>query len=454
MKLILSTLILLVTSVVVFAQPTFDKAKIDSYFDVLEANSRIMGSLMLSKDGNIIYQRSLGYARISETGKLKNNSGTKYRMASVTKLFTSVMIFQLIEEGKLALDTKLSKFFPQIANSDKITIDNLLSHTGGVLSFELTDDYDSWSFQPQSKEEMVKRFAKYKPQFSPGEKWSYSNTGYVLLAFIIEAVTNSTYSDELDKRIVNKIGLRNTHSGLKKPADENVAFSYKIVNGKWELERPRDLSAWVGAADIISNPNDLNFFMAALFGHKLISDASLKIMTTASSLNSSVGKDIFRGNISNEIAKETFLHHGGLDEFVSYTSFLPEGGYALSFCFNGNNFYRGKIFFAVWNAVFQKPITIPSFTIINLPADKLSKFEGVYRSANNKETAILKREKETLTFKFSNMKQAIPLLPIDELTFINNEFGRTLEFRKNADGTVQSFRHFYGRGESAWARSK
>lgn len=140
---------------------------------------------------------------------------------------------------------------------------------------------------------------------------------------------------------------------------------------------------------------------------------------------------------------------------------FAEGNYAFSFSFNGSNFYRGKIFFAVWNAVFQKPVSFPSFALLNLPADKLSRFEGIYRTTANKETATIKFENGVLNFKFSNMKNTIPITPIDELNFINNEFGRTLnefgrtlEFRENADKSILSFRHFYGRGESVWTKSK
>jgi D-alanyl-D-alanine carboxypeptidase len=438
------------------AQATFDQAKLDAFFDVLATNNRLVGTVSLTKDGVTLYERRLEDKNTTDRSLRTTPTGSisvpTYRVGSVTKLFTSVIVFQLIEEGKLSLDTKLSLFFPQVANSDKITIDHLLSHTSGIPSFELQDDYDNWRFDPHNRVALLKRYTGYKPQFAPGEKWSYSNTGYVLLANIIEDVTKTTYAQAINDRIALRLSLKNTKSVTGANSERHLVPSYRVVDGKWEPERPVALANWLGAADLISTPAELNVFMTALFSHKLISAQSLATMTQTSEKNMSVGKDIFRGKISPEIDKEIYFHHGGIDEYASYAAYLPDGGYALAFSFNGNNFPRAHIFFAVWNAVFQKPITIPSFASIKLSAESLVQFEGAYRSDRSRERALIKLEQGNLTFRFSNMKTPVTLTPISETTFVNDATGRIIEFRTIDDGKTMRLRHFYGRGDSIWTK--
>src|SRR5215471_5135376 len=118
-KILSATLLVLVTAG--YAQ-TLDKAKLDQFFDRLLEKNKGMGSLTLAKDGAVLYTRSFGYSQIDGTGKKPLTATTKYRIGSITKTYTAVMIFQLVEEGKLKLTDTLDKFFPQIPNAARITI--------------------------------------------------------------------------------------------------------------------------------------------------------------------------------------------------------------------------------------------------------------------------------------------------------------------------------------------
>jgi len=111
---------------------TIDKAKLDQLFDRLLEKNKGMGSITIAKDGNVLYTRSFGYGQITDTMKKLLTDDTKYRIASITKTYTAVMIFQLVEEGKLKLSDHLDKFFPQIPNASKITVAQILSHRSGI----------------------------------------------------------------------------------------------------------------------------------------------------------------------------------------------------------------------------------------------------------------------------------------------------------------------------------
>src|SRR5687767_14360227 len=133
MKTILAGLALLVLmwSAGGYAQ-TFDAAKLDLLFDRLLEKNKGMGGLTVARDGKIVYSRSFGYSQITDTEKRPLNADTKYRIASITKTYTAVMIFQLVEEGRLKLTDTLDKFFPQVPNASRITIAQILHHRSGL----------------------------------------------------------------------------------------------------------------------------------------------------------------------------------------------------------------------------------------------------------------------------------------------------------------------------------
>src|SRR5690349_772169 len=136
-KVLFAGLLTLVLFTVAHAQ-TLDKAKLNQFFDRLSEKNKAMGSLTVAKDGSVLYSRSIGYSQINAAEKKTSTAATRYRIGSVTKIFTATMIFQLVEEGKLKLTDTLDKFFPQIPNAGKITIAHILAHRSGIS--DLTED--------------------------------------------------------------------------------------------------------------------------------------------------------------------------------------------------------------------------------------------------------------------------------------------------------------------------
>src|SRR5688572_5894011 len=111
---------------------TLDKAKLDQFFDRLDEKNKAMGSLTIAEDGNVLYTRVIGYSQINGAEKKPLSAASRFRIGSITKMFTAVMILQLAEEGKLKLSDPLDKFFPQIPNAEKITIAQILAHRSGI----------------------------------------------------------------------------------------------------------------------------------------------------------------------------------------------------------------------------------------------------------------------------------------------------------------------------------
>jgi D-alanyl-D-alanine carboxypeptidase len=160
---------------------TPDKAKLDQFFDRLAEKNKAMGSLTIARDGKILYTRAIGYSQINGTEKKPLTVANRFRVGSITKMFTAAMILQLVEEGKLKLTDTLDKFVPQVPNARKITIAQILAHRSGIHDVTEDGDFRTWRLKSITKEEMLAIIAKSAPDFEPDVKYAYSNSGYFLL---------------------------------------------------------------------------------------------------------------------------------------------------------------------------------------------------------------------------------------------------------------------------------
>jgi D-alanyl-D-alanine carboxypeptidase len=258
---------------------TFNKSKADSLMDALAENNKAMFSVSITQNGAPIYSKAIGYSSIDGANKTAATISTRYRIGSITKVFTGVMTFQLIEEGKLKLSTPISDFFPGLLNGNKITIENLLNHSSGLHNFTNDSSYLAMLDKKITKAEMLVKMKAMPMDFEPGSKHEYSNTNFVLLGYIVEAIDKDTYTNSLKKRITSKIGLTNTYYGDKISTSAKEAFSYSWKNG-WIKETETDMSVPGGAGALVSTPTDLNKFIRELFEGKLISVNSLNQMKT------------------------------------------------------------------------------------------------------------------------------------------------------------------------------
>ncbi|MEJ7830484.1 MAG: serine hydrolase domain-containing protein, partial [Segetibacter sp.] len=308
-KILFSILLTLSLFTAGFAQMP-DKAKLDQFFDRLNEKNKAMGSLTIAKDGNVLYTRSIGYSNIKGTEKKPLTAASRYWIASITKMFTAVMLLQLVEEGKLKLTDTLDKFFPQIPNARKITIAQILAHRSGIHDiFGDRDLRPSSKTDPITKDELLTLIAKGTPDFEPDAKHSYSNSGYTLLGLIIERLTGKPYAEALKERITSKIGLNDTYIATGKiDVNKNEGLTYRYVGG-WKQEPETHPGILFGAGSIISTPNDLTKFIQALFDLKLISQESLALMKTVRD-GDGLGMEPFQFS-----GKIFYGHTGGADNY-------------------------------------------------------------------------------------------------------------------------------------------
>ncbi|KXK36789.1 MAG: beta-lactamase family protein [Saprospiraceae bacterium] len=415
-KLILTTVYTIICTIL-FAQ-NYDKEKLDRYFDTLVAHDKFMGSVVVSKDGAIIYSKAVGFSDIEHN--IKANETSKYRIGSISKTFTAVLLLKAMEENKIKLDEKLSNYYPTIKNADKITIEDLLYHRSGIHSFTDDEDYESWSIQPKSKQELVNIISKGESEFEPGSKFTYSNPNYILLSFILQDIYGKTYSDLLQEKILKPIGLSNTYFGHQISAKNNECYSYSYDN-KWVKARETNSSIPMGAGGIVSTPSDLTKFDEALFSGKIISKKSLELMTA---LKDNFGMGIFPLPF-HEI--NGLGHTGGIDGFSSLLAYFPDNRISFALTSNGDNYNNKDIFNTVLSAVFNKPYDIPDFKTYNVTSEELDKYLGTYATKDLPLKLTITKEGDTLIAQATGQQQ-LPLEARGKDVFAFDRAGIILQF--------------------------
>ncbi len=400
-----------------FAQD-FNKIKLDSYFDALQANDKFMGSVAVSQNGNLIYTKAIGFSDVEDN--IKPSENTKYRIGSISKTFTAVLAFKAVEEGKMDLDQKIDRYFPSIENADRITIAQLLYHRSGIHSFTSDADYMSWNTEEKSEKDMLEIIEKGGSDFEPDAQSEYSNSNYVLITYILEKTFKMSFSDILTKYIVQPLNLKNTYVGGKIEVDNNESKSYRWM-GNWKLEPETDMSIPLGAGSIVSTPSDLVKFSDALFGGKLLKKESLKQMET---IKDNYGMGLFQMPFGDKVG---FGHTGGIDGFTSILTHFVDGDISYALTSNGSNFNNNNISIAVLSAVYNEPYDIPEFNVVELSSEDLDKYLGVYSSSEVPLKITITKNDNTLIAEATG-QSSFPLEATGKDKFKFDAAGVVLEF--------------------------
>lgn len=356
------------------------KAKADSLFDLLQKHHKAMGSVCIMKNGNALYSRSFGWSEA--LAHVRNNDSTAFRIGSISKVFTSVMIHQLMEEGKLARTSTLSQFFPELTTYKDISISQLLDHSSGIHNFTNDDEYVSYSTRNHTHDEMLAIIGKPALDFKPGKKHEYSNSNYVLLGYIVEQLTGSVYAEEVQKRIVQKLALRHTYAGQALGTKSNEARSYEwgmsdwSSNSDWKAATETDMSIPHGAGMMVASASDLCRFMEGLMYGKLIQPKSLDVMQE---LHDGYGSGLFRFPFGSRYA---YGHNGGIDGFQSMLAYFPDDSITVAGTFNALDMEMNDIIIGLLSIHYNKAYTLPDFKEINVVfrSDELMLYPGTYAS--------------------------------------------------------------------------
>ena len=288
------------------------------------------GAVLVATEGEVLYKKGFGLANME--WDIPNQSNTKFRIGSITKQFTAMLIVQLVEEGKLDLHTPISNFLPEYPahSGDRITIHHLLTHSSGIPnSYEETK---SKPFKPDnfSAEELVAEFSALELEFKPGERFSYCNAGYTLLGYLIESVTGKSFEESLKQQILGPLNMANTGFDKHRQLSKNRASGYFENWGDYYNANYIDMSAVFAAGAMYSTVEDLFLWDQALYTDKLLTGKYRDLLFTPHIPDPGYGgyygygwsiKDKALGNTGETI--QTIGHDGVIDGFCAVFTRIP-----------------------------------------------------------------------------------------------------------------------------------
>ena len=353
-----------------------DNKKLDDFLDYITKNKQGIGSISIFRKGKEVYQKDFGQNQLPN---VKWNSETGYQIGSVSKLITATMLMQLAEKGKLNIQDKLSKYYPEAPNADKITIESLLNHTSGLGDY-VGENYQ-WIFKKSVGDKAILDTIKAQGvEFQPGEKTRYSNSGYYLLSRILVKIYKKPYNVILKENILSKANLKNTFSVLDNP--KNVFKSYKNEDGKWTEVEDFDFRNCIGLGDIVSTPNDMNLFINALFNGKFVKKETLEKMLPKPGSKLDFGLGIMAVPFYNQVS---FGHGGDTAGTHSVVSYSKKEDYSISIVINGEEYPHNALYVGILNIFFNEDFNYPKFENKSEMASydgKFKKYLGDYTSSD------------------------------------------------------------------------
>jgi len=293
-------------------------AKIDSLMTQYHQKGAFNGTVLVAEKGSVIFKKGYGMADIE--WDIPNAPDTKFRLGSITKQFTSMLIMQLVQEGKLKLDGKLSDYLPYYRKDigQKVTIHHLLTHTSGIPSYtSLPGFFKDVSRDPYGVEDFVKKYCSGDLKFEPGSKFEYDNSGYFLLGAIIEQLTGQPFEKALQERILDPVGMKDTGYDHHETILKKRASAYEKSAGGSVTNAPYlDMSIPYAAGSLYSTVEDLFKWDRSLYTDKLLSESNKELMFKPFLNKYGYGwfiSDLTLGNSQEKVP--TVSHEGGINGF-------------------------------------------------------------------------------------------------------------------------------------------
>ncbi len=289
--------------------PDIEKA-VDDFLKPIVDEDLISGCVLIARHGEIVLSKCYGPA--NREYDIPNTHETKFRLGSNTKQFTAMGIMILADEGLLSADDPVSDYYPDYPDGERITIHHLLTHSSGIVNYNNLPDYGEKMMLPLSIDEVIDWFKNEPLQFAPGERFAYSNSGYVLLAGIIEKVSGQSYAEFLDDRIFEPLGMHNTGQDVHTEIIKNRATGFGSDGQKVYQVPYRDMPFTSGAGSLYSTIDDLFLWDQALYAGKLVSPEAMQKIFMPHIANYGYG-----WFIDERFGRKLIWHGGAINGFLS-----------------------------------------------------------------------------------------------------------------------------------------
>lgn len=443
--------------------------RIDSIASYYASKGQLAGfAIAVLRDGDTIYNQAFGYRNLEQ--KLAATTHTRFDMASVTKLHTAVAAMKLVEEGRLSLDQTLLELmpdFPRPNQASKITVQHLLSHSSGLADY--TEYGDSLFFKARispQKQDYMNFLANKELYFEPGTSFSYSNTGFILMAFIIEKVSDMLYEDFIEQIISQPLGLSSLKH-LNRNWKETTSHIYQWEDSGFERSEMDSVFYFKGDGALSATAIDLAHVPPGLAAGKVISSESLTKMKMPiifpDGNQSDYGLGMRTGNFGGY---EVWGHTGGHHKYLCMLAYFPEKKVSIAVLTNTVGAPTDALSIEGEVAMAVLGISAPDLASIEKPAPDSEKYTGIYhhitelsvpRSGTlitlNTEDDHLYRKREgseskgAKLFYLGNHTFAYQLYPMDRMVFNMDDRGMAVGFRDYYNGLFGAMRKRKTTGE-------
>ena len=439
----------------VFGQTKVDK--LDKLISTYAEYGKFNGSVLVAEKGKVIYKKGFGLADME--WNIPNQPDTKHRLGSITKQFTAMLIMQLVEQGKLKLDVPISTYLPDYPkkNGDVITIHHLLTHTSGIPNLtSFPGFFKNVSRNAYSPAELVNLFADSTLQFKPGEKFAYSNSGYMLLGYIIEKVGGKSYEQLLRENIFTPLKMNNTGYDHHRTLLKNRANGYEKHGRNYVNANFIDMSVPYSAGALYSTVEDLYLWDQALYVNQLLRKENMGLFFTkhdSSGYGYGLGFGKMRlGNTAERI--ETIGHEGGIDGFHTQITRIPSDGSFIVLLNNTGRAPLNEMTNAIAAILYDKTYDLPKRSVAYSFADRMEK-EGIQAAVGYFDRIrdsigyyLDEHEMNTTGYQFlqgDNFKEAAAIFKLNTIAFpkswnVYDSYGEALLVLGNRTEALENYK--------------
>ena len=331
--------------------------EIETYLQAYSETNYFMGSVLVSCGEEILLSKGYGAANLEHS--IPNTPQTKFRLGSITKQFTAAAILKLQEQNLLNVNNSLATYLPEYPHGEQITVHQLLNHTSGIPNYTSFKDFESKKTTPMKLDELIDWFKDRPLAFTPGKRFSYSNSGYVVLTKIIETVSDLSYADYLKRYIFEPLEMTNSGYDRAKTILPNRAAGY-IFTGEYHNADFIDMSVPAGAGALYSTVEDLDKWSRSLDTDAILSRASRDAMFAPTIKVPGEEEQAYYGyGWFIDTLRDRVSHNGGIDGFMTHFAIYPDERVAVVVLSNVQTSSAPKIGENLAAIVFGEPYELP-----------------------------------------------------------------------------------------------
>jgi CubicO group peptidase (beta-lactamase class C family) len=401
-----------------------DVARMEQLIQARVDNKSFMGAVLVARGDQVILSKGYGFANLE--WNIPNTPSTKFRLGSITKQFTAAAILLLAEQGKLTLEDPVKKHWPNApASWDAVTIFHLLTHSSGIPNVTSDAEFSQWKMHPSTPEQTLAHVRDKPLEFAPGERMSYSNSGYVLLGWLVERLSGRSYADFLRDNVFKTLGMNDTGYDVTATILPQRAAGYGpgFVNAPYT-----DMTVPHGAGGLYSTTGDLLRWTQGLFGGRLLAAASLEKMTTPFKGDYALGVGVTTAG-----GRKSIAHGGGIEGFNTQLTYYPESKITVAVLANVNGNAPGQLATQLGGVAHGDTVRLSAErTSLELPRDKLDRLVGSYElgpTATMRITVVGTQLQSQL-----GLQPVVPLFAESETVFFPRVVEAELTFELDASG--------------------